>query len=289
MIITRLFGGLGNQMFQYAAGRRLACILGVELKLDVSWIEKFKSREYFLGNFNIKENFASASEIAVMAPTGRLGHALAKKWPKKWPKYIQEKHFHFDPDILNLPDGVYLKGYWQSEKYFLDISEIIHREFTVKIPPSDKNKELSETIASKNSVSIHIRRGDYIATQKTTQCHGACDLGYYFRCIDYLKQLVNNAHFFIFSDDIEWAQTNLKKLHPVTFVDFNRPDKAYEDLRLMSQCKHHIIANSTFSWWGAWLNPGKDKIILAPKQWFAKKMQDSMKMEDLFPSAWIRL
>lgn len=289
MIITNLFGGLGNQMFQYAAGRRLAHVLAVELKLDVTWLGKSGSRAYSLGNFNVQENFASASEIAVVAPRGRLGQALAKKWPQKWPKYIQEKQFHFDPNVLNLPDGVYLKGYWQSEKYFLDIAGIIRREFTVKTPLSGKSKELAELIASKQSVSLHIRRGDYFATRKTKQVHGACDLDYYFRCVDYLKQLVKNAHFFIFSDDHEWAGVNLKQLYPATPVDCNRSDKDYEDLWLMSRCKHHIIANSTFSWWGAWLNPGKDKIILAPKQWFGKKMQVSMKMDDLFPPTWILL
>lgn len=289
MIITRLFGGLGNQMFQYAAGRRLAHVLAVKLKLDVTWLGKPGSRAYSLENFNVQENFASASEIAAVAPIGGLRHALAKKWPKKWPKYIQEKHFHFDPEILNLPDDVYLKGYWQSEKYFSDIAGIIRREFTVKTPPGGRNREISELITSKQSVSLHIRRGDYVTSRKTKQHHGVCDLDYYFRCVDYLKQLVKNAHFFIFSDDPQWARDNLKQLCPTTFVDHNRPDKDYEDLRLMSQCKHNIITNSTFSWWGAWLNPGKDKIILAPKQWFAKKIQVSTKTDDLFPSGWILL
>jgi hypothetical protein len=289
MIITRLFGGLGNQMFQYAAGRRLAHVLAVELKLDITWLGKPGSRAYSLENFNVRESFASAAEIAAVAPKGRLGRALAKKWPKKWPKYIQEKCFHVDPEILNLHDGVYLNGYWQSEKYFSDIAAILRGEFTVKTPLSGKNKELSEMIASKQSVSIHIRRGDYVAAHRTKQVHGACGPDYYFRCADYLKQLVKNAHFFIFSDDPEWAGDNLKQLCPATLVDYNRPDKNYEDLWLMSRCNHHIIANSTFSWWGAWLNPREDKIVLAPRQWFAKKTQDSMKMDDLFPPGWILL
>lgn len=289
MIITRLLGGLGNQMFQYAAGRRLAHVLEVELKLDVTWMDKFTSRPYALGKFNIQENFATAAEIAAMAPKGRIEHALAKIWPKKWPKYVQEKHFHVDPEILNLHDGVYLKGYWQSEKYFLDIAETIRREFTIKTPLSEKNNEMSELIASKQSVSIHIRRGDYVAARKTNQVHGACGIDYYFRCVDYMKQSVKNPYFFIFSDDPQWAGDNLKQFCPAMFVDCNLAGKDYEDLRLMSRCNHHIIANSTFSWWGAWLNPREDKIVLAPRQWFDKKIQASMKTDDLFPSGWTLL
>jgi hypothetical protein len=289
MIITRLLGGLGNQMFQYAAGRRLAHALAVDLKLDVTWLEKFNSRPYALGNFNIEEKFASAAEIAAMAPIGRFGHALAKIWPKKWPKYIQEKQFHFDPGILNLSDGVYLKGYWQSEKYFADITETIRREFTVKTLLSGKNKELSELIASKQSVSIHVRRGDYVETRRMKQVYNACDPDYYLRCVDYMKQLVKNPCFFIFSDDPQWAKDNLKQLNPAVIVDYNRTNKDYEDIWLVSRCNHHIIANSTFSWWGAWLNPKKDKIVLAPKQWFDKKIQASVKIDDLFPPGWILL
>ncbi len=289
MIITRLLGGLGNQMFQYAAGRRLAHVLAVELKLDVTWMDKFVSRPYALGKFNIQENFATAAEIAAMAPKGRIGHALAKICPKKWPKYIQEKQFHFDPEILNLPDGVYLKGYWQSEKYFSDIAETIRREFTIKTPLSGKTSEMSELIASKQSVSIHVRRGDYIETRRMKQVYNAYGPDYYLRCVDYMKQLVKNPYFFIFSDDPEWAGDNLKQLCPATLVDYNQADKNYEDLWLMSCCNHHIIANSTFSWWGAWLNPREDKIVLAPRQWFDKKTQVSMKTDDLFPSGWILL
>jgi hypothetical protein len=289
MIITRLLGGLGNQMFQYAAGRRLAHALAVDLKLDVTWLEKFNSRPYALGNFNIEEKFASKTEIAAMVPVGRFGHAIAKRWPKKWPKYIQEKQFHFDQDILNLPDGVYLKGYWQSEKYFSDIAAVLRREFTIKTPLSQKNNEMSELIASKQSVSIHVRRGDYVETRRMKQVYNACDPDYYLRCADYMKQLVNNPYFFIFSDDPQWAKDNLKQLNPAVIVDYNRTNKDYEDMWLVSRCNHHIIANSTFSWWGAWLNPREDKIVLAPRQWFDKKIQVSMKTDDLFPSGWILL
>ena len=289
MIIVKLIGGLGNQLFQYSLGRRLSEIHKTRLKIDISGFESYKLHKYSLWPFNIQENFASATEIRAMAPRGRLGRALAKKWPKKWPKYILEKHFYFDPAILNLPDGVYLEGYWQSEKYFSDIAEIIRREFTVKNPSAGKDKELEGRIASCQSVSLHIRRGDYVSNPKTKQIYGFCDLDYYQRCIEQIAQMVENPYFFVFSDDSEWASKNLKLSYPVIAVNHNTADKNYEDLRLMSRCKHHIIANSTFSWWGAWLDPGKDKTVLAPRQWFAPTAQVSMKLADLFPPGWIPL
>lgn len=289
MIIVRLIGGLGNQLFQYAVGRRLAHVLGTELKLDITGFETYKKRKYYLRPFNIQENFASSAEIAALVPKGRLERALAKRWQKKWPKYIQQRYFHFDPDILNLSDGVYLDGYWQSEKYFADIAGIIHREFTVKTPQTGKDKELAEITAATESVSLSIRRGDYVSSPDMNQFHGVCDLDYYSRCVEHITQTVKNPHFFIFGDDPQWARNNLKLPYPSTLVDHNGPDKGYEDLRLISQCKHNIIANSSFSWWGAWLNPRNEKIVIAPKQWFGEKVQDSRKMDDLLPATWIVL
>lgn len=289
MIITRLLGGLGNQMFQYAAGRRLAHVLGVDLKLDISGFENYNLRRYSLGNFNVQENFASAEEIAAsrIFKRGIVERVLAKVLCRQ-PTYITERHSHFDPDILNLPDDVYLKGYWQSEKYFADIAEIIRREFTVKFPQTGKNKELAEMIASRESVSLHVRRGDYVSNPKINREYGACEPDYYLRCVEQLTQTVKNPHFFVFSDDSEWSRDNLKQTCPATFVDHNKADKNYEDLRLMSQCKHHIIANSSFSWWGAWLNPKKDKIVFAPKQWFNKEQFAFRRIDDLLPATWIR-
>jgi hypothetical protein len=289
MIIVKLIGGLGNQLFQYALGRHLCEIHKTRLKIDISGFETYKLHKYSLWPFNIREDFASAEEVGAVAPTGALGRALAKRWPKMWPKYIQGKQFYFDPAVLNLPDGVYLDGYWQSEKYFSDIAEVIRGEFSVKTPPQGKDKEMGDRISSCQSVSLHIRRGDYVSHAKTLQTHGFCGLEYYHRCIERIARMVDNPCFFVFSDAPDWACENLKLSHPVIAVNHNTADKNYEDLRLMSRCKHHIIANSTFSWWGAWLNPAKDKIVIAPKQWFAPTARVSMKLEDLFPAGWILL
>jgi len=283
-------GGLGNQMFQYAAGRRLAHVLGTELKLDITGFNNYKLRSYSLGNLNIQEDFATLEEIDTLTKPGvieRLRAKLLRRPPRPTSTYIREKlSFHFDPDILSLSDGVYLDGYWQSEKYFADIAGIIRREFTVKTPQTGKNKELAEMVTSTESVSIHFRHGDYVSNPSANAILGVCNLDYYFHCIEHLTQTVKNPHFFVFSDDPQWVRESLKMPYPMTIVDHNERDKDYEDLRLMSQCKHHIIANSTFSWWGAWLVQRKDKMVFAPKSWHACKKFDT---RDLIPDKWARI
>ena len=280
-------GGLGNQMFQYAAGRRLAYTLDTELKLDISWFEKQSLRSYDLGAFKIREKFATVGESVGLIYRKRwflerILDRILRRTPQYAASYVKEKKsFHFDSDILNLPDNLYLDGYWQSEKHFLDIADIIIREFEVKKPPGGKVKELSKIIASCESVSLHIRRGDYIEKKI-----GCCDLNYYERCIDYLNQRVKNPHIFVFSDEPQWAYENLKMNHTHMIIGHNSGNKSYEDMWLMSLCKHHIVANSTFSWWGAWLNINPNKIVLCPINWIAR--QDH-KPKDLFPDNWIKL
>ena len=292
MIIVKLIGGLGNQMFQYALGRRMAYVLGVKLKLDIFGFANYKLRTYGLSPFNIQENFASPEEVTALKVrkrgiAERVIRRVLRKPPKLAPTYIREKKlFHFDPDILDLPNDVYLDGSWQSEKYFTDIEAIIRQEFTVKTPQAGINKELAKQITSCESVSLHIRRGDYVSNPHTNQILGICDLDYYLRCVDCLTQTVEHPHFFIFSDEQEWVHNNLKLSYPITIVDHNKAGKDYEDLRLMSQCKHHIIANSTFSWWGAWLSQNPEKIVFAPKRWLKSDAYDP---KDLIPDKWIKM
>lgn len=292
MIVVRLTGGLGNQLFQYAVGRYIAEIHRTILKIDISGFETYKLRKYSLSPFNIHENFASPEEVAALTVrkrgiAERVIRRVLHKPPKPASTYIREKKlFHFDPDILDLPDGVYLEGSWQNEKYFADIETIIRQEFTVKITQASKDKELAEQIASCESVSLHIRRGDYVSNPHTKQFHGTCDRDYYLRCVERLTQTVKNPHFFIFSDEPGWAHNNLKLPYPMTIVDHNKADKNYEDLRLMSQCKHHVIVNSTFSWWGAWLSQNPEKIVFAPKRWLKS---DDYDPKDLIPDKWIKV
>lgn len=278
-------------MFQYAAGRRLAYVLGAELKFDISCFSKNVLRNYALGVFNVQECFAKSDEVSrltiqrqgflerINLKISRIPHNTPSTW-------IKEEYFHFNPKVLNLSDDVYLDGYWQSEKYFKDVEEIIRRDFTIKIPQAGRNKELASLINSCESVSLHIRRGDYISNPHTKQFHGICDLNYYYLCIEQVVKKVERPHFFLFSDDPEWVRENLKVPYPMVLVDHNTTEYAYEDLRLMRQCKHHIIANSTFSWWGAWLNPNPAKLVFAPRQWFSTKEQNDA---DLIPVNWMRV
>jgi hypothetical protein len=291
MVITKLNGGLGNQMFQYAAGRRLAHVLGTDLKLDTLIFHSYKLRPYALGVFNIYQKFASPDEVKKLTFRQQgIGKKLLSKMfrrpPKPAPSYIGEKHFHFDPEILTLSDSVYLDGYWQSEKYFIDIEDIIRKEFTIIIPQDAINQNTSEFIMGSESVSIHVRRGDYVSNEVTRHYHGTCPIEYYHSAIDMITEKIEEPHFCVFSDEPDWANKYLKPEYPVTYIDFNGKERAYEDLRLMIQCKHHIIANSTFSWWGAWLCQNPNKIVYAPAKWFN---DDSINTKDLLPDGWIRI
>jgi hypothetical protein len=289
MIIVKLMGGLGNQMFQYAAGRRLAYLRRTDLKLDLTWFENIMAvdtkRRYELGAFNIQEQVASAEEA------GRLREGLLLRrfgflFPFRKQRHILEQHYHFDPDILQLPDNVYLEGYWQSPKYFYDIQDIIRAEFTVRSGPDAGNRRMAEEIAGAESVAIHVRRGDYVSSPAISSRHGTCSMEYYQTAVKTIIGRVVQPHFFVFSDDPAWAKENLSLTGPKTVIGQNGPDHAYEDMRLMSLCKHHIIANSSFSWWGAWLCRNPDKVVIAPQQWFQDK---NINTGDLIPAQWTRL
>ena len=202
------------------------------------------------------------------------------------PSYIREKRFSFDEGILRLPDNVYIKGNWQSEKYFRDIESLIRRDFVIGVPPSDKSGKLARTIASVNSVSVHFRRGDYASDPKINAIHGVLDLAYYHRSFDLISKKVQNPHLFAFSDDPAWVAENVRTSLPLTLVASVTDGLVHEDLRLMSLCKHHIVANSSFSWWGAWLSPNPDKIVMAPKRWFNSPDFDT---RDLLPENWVQV
>jgi len=266
MIIVKIIGGLGNQMFQYALGKYLAIKHNTNLILDLSGYESYKVWKFELDNLNV--------------------HYENNLFDRTTFQYIQEKYFHFDPDMLNLPDNVNLDGYWQSEKYFKDIEEILRKDFSVTSPINEANQRLLDLINSTNSVSLHIRRGDYITNPSANAFHGTCSLDYYNKSIKHLIERVNNPHFFLFSDDPEWVKENILINEPVTVVDINTINNGCDDLRLMMSCKHNIIANSSFSWWGAWLNNNPQKIVIAPEKWFLSPVHNT---KDVMPQGWIKL
>jgi Glycosyl transferase family 11 len=281
-------------MFQYAAGRRLAFVRDVPLKLHIVPGENVATpRPYNLHAFDILGEWATPDEIERLkgqpVATGLFVRLLSRLSPPpaRVSSFVVERHFQFDPEILDLPGNVYLEGYWQSEKYFRDCEDVIRKEFSMKIPMSPSNEQMAHRIAGEESaVSIHVRRGDYVSDAGTNRFHGTCSVDYYRKAVDRICGFAPASHFFVFSDGIDWAKENLRLRQPVTYVDFNDDEKNYEDLRLMGLCTHHIIANSSFSWWGAWLNPNPDKIVIAPKKWFN---DPSINTDDLMPKSWLRL
>lgn len=291
MVIVRLIGGLGNQLFQYAFGRYVAILNDTVLKLDISGFEEYKLHAYSLGHFNITEEFATKEEVegvkARARKRGAIKRLLFGKGEGVTSIHCAEKPFGFKDEYLEVRgDEIYLEGSWQSERFFHGVGDTIRGELTVKSAPRGKDYEVGELIKSTCGVNLHIRRADYATNEKTKSFHGLCGLDYYKEAVERIRGVEESPHLFIFSDDHEWVRDNLKVDGPVTFVAHNDAGTNYEDLRLMSLCKHHIIANSTFSWWGAWLGGDKDKVVIAPSRWFQTGDLDS---SHVVPGRWIRI
>lgn len=294
MIIANINGGLGNQMFQYANAKALANRKGVDFLADISLYEKKVMHQGFeLGRiFDLSVGLATKADLnkvlgAFHSPlTNRIlaRLPLLKNMPKR---FISEPHFEYWGGLQACPENAYVFGYWQSEKYFIDHEEQIRRDFSFKSFTDSKNTKLALQIKeSPCSVSIHIRRGDYLSNPTANAYHGVLSPSYYAAALEYLSKEFPNLELFIFSDDIEWVKQNLElSNHQVSFVSHNTGTNSYQDMALMSLCDHHVIANSSFSWWGAWLNSSTDKTVIAPKNWFIKPINT----KDLIPSSWIQL
>lgn len=284
-VIIKLQGGLGNQMFQYAIGKNLEQRNNTDFKLDVTAFKDDPQREYALGCFNVVQKFATQKEISnflkYRTRKGRIWFWYNRLIADKT-RYVQERQFNFDPMIFTLKKPVYLDGYWQTERYFKEIEGVIRKDFTLKNKPSFETENWIEKVAKYNSISIHIRRGDYVHNPKTNQFHGVCSSEYYNDAINLISQKIDEPVFFIFSDDVDWVKENFKIGHPVFYVS-NKMIPDYEELHIMSKCKNNIIANSSFSWWGAWLNENPRKIVIAPKKWFVTKKMNTV---DLIPENW---
>lgn len=290
MIVSSIIGGLGNQMFQFAAARALALDRGQAIKLDTSGFENYKLHQGFQLQqaFNGQFDVASKAEVNVLigwqsAPLVQKILSLPMAAPLRKDSLIIEPHFQYWDGIRNAPKDCYLRGYWQSEKYFQDHATAIRTDFSFKLPLTGENSLLAKQIDKVNAISLHVRRGDYVKNLATLAMHGVCSVEYYNAAVEYFLSRINNPVFFIFSDDMPWVKENLSMAAPTHYVGHN--DQAYDDMHLMSLCKHHVIANSSFSWWGAWLNASPDKIVVAPKQWFAHPRNT----KHLLPEEWVKL
>ncbi len=289
MIITKIAGGLGNQMFQYAFGRALALRNNAELRLDITMFKTYEFHLYTMDHLNIAAGPATEAELKPFLRKrprgGRIGRRILNPLLHDPKLYVQEPRFTFVPEMLALKDPCYVDGYWQSEKYFLDIKDVLRKEFTLKEPLGAYSQGIVEKIATaEHPVSLHVRRGDFAHHPLFKITHGARPLAYYESAMHIIRNKVPNAHYFVFSDDIAWAKENIKTGFPTEFVG-QGPAKNYEDLELMRLCTHHILSNSTFGWWGAWLSEfDKKGLTISPTHWAAK-----FESTDLVPERWIKL
>ena len=297
MVIVRISGGLGNQMFQYAAGKACAIRNGCELKVELSAYERPPQGQEAPRKFELP---VFIEQIPVVTPSeletiNRFNHSKIYKAYNRSRKllslapaytYCQERlPMHFDPTILKSRGGViYADGDWQNEKYFVNIADVLRELFRPKNITADTyNSALSQEMAIGTSISLHVRRGDYL----NNEIHKPCSLGYYQAAIDTIGNRLQAPRFYIFSDDMDWARENLRfGEFPCLFLDYNTGTESYKDLFLMSCCQHHIIANSSFSWWGAWLNFNENKVVIAPDEWLPAL---AVKAIDVVPESWIIL
>ena len=276
MIITRLAGGLGNQMFQYAFARSLSIKYNTNLKIDLSFLKNrnmgpnFTYRNYELDIFNVVEDFNSTFENCIRFDEPHLNYSK---------EIVDNINRQIDKDIM-------IDGYWQSVKYFEESKSVIKSDFTFKslVDDSsvDKIKLMLDDIRSTNSVMLNIRRTDFL----NNDFHGVMGLEYINKSTELLESKIDNPKYFIFSDDIEWCKENIK-LNNMVIVDHSyKGDRFSYYLQLMKECKNFIIPNSSFAWWSAWLSDSPNKIVIAPKKWFTN---ESINTSDLIPSDWIRI
>ena len=281
LVTACIWGGLGNQLFSYAAARRLAIVNNAELRIDhLSGFRNDKfGRQYALHHFNIPQNLVAPQEAFVSYSqfSRVVVRRLSRLLPFSWRPYLMEEQSDFDERLVNLRlrGDVYLEGYWQSEGYFQDVQQQVREDFKMISPISPDAVDMSTHIGQVEAIGVHVRR---------LQIDNPLESDYYFRAIEYIKEQVERPHFFVFSDSPGWAEKNLRFDVPVTYVP-QQPgdDSGCIDMWLMSLCKHFITANSTFSWWGAWLGTNPDKIVISPsffKNWGHK---------GLVPDSWIML
>jgi hypothetical protein len=291
MIIQKINWWLGNQMFQYAFIKSLSIRNKIDFRLDISWSNTYL-RKYELEIFNIDKKYSRTADLPFYERlffNSKIANFITSKIIYFFKKYNHnhhiEKQYNYDDDFMKIKTW-YVEWFFQTEKYFIDFEEIIRKDFEFIKPINERNSNILSIITSVNSVSIHVRRWDYISNNKTNQFHWTCSVDYYLNAIKKIRAKISNPIFFIFSDDIEWAKLNITVDSECFYIDWNNNLDGFEDMRLMSFCKHNIIANSSFSWWWAWLNKNIEKIVIWPQNWFN---DNSMNTEDIMPKNWIRI
>lgn len=281
MIISHIIGGMGNQFFQYAAGRYLSLLHGVELKVDVRDFAGYDLRKFELGQFPTQFSIATPEEINSLKPSSNLSKAVQYLRPKKWRTYHRERHFRYDAAFQKIGPFCYLKGNFQSPKYFQAIRETLLRELAMPPEKIQRVSALGDKLKEGQSVSVHVRRTDY-TKPGFLEYHGLCSADYYKAAIAHLKKQYNDLQFYFFSDDIDWVRKEIA-LEDANYISSETASNHYEDFYLMQCCRHNIIANSSFSWWAAWLGQHPDKQVIAPQRWFDHGPKDTY---DLCPENW---
>lgn len=298
LILVRLMGGLGNQMFQYATAKALALKNKVPLKVDTTLLddksqphEIVTHRNLDLDVFQLKLNFASADEIAFF--NGKKQKTLPGKLVNKIHLMLNRKHLilegerKFHPSVLALTPPKCLVGSWQSEKYFSMYEAEIRSDFRFKNSVLKESSGILEKILGQESVCVNVRRGDYLTSPLYSKRLGCLSEDYFFRGMRLMKEKVSKPHFFVFADYDAWAKDTFGHLPNVTIVGAEHTGDRFSNyFQLMSLCKHFIVANSSFSWWGAWLSGNPGKIVIAPKPWF--RMQE-FENADMLPDSWIKI
>lgn len=289
-------GGHSNQLFQYAAGRQLAVKNNTELYLDLSWFDSIPvtdtERVYELDVYPLKAKVIEINKVGIRTqdrlPT--LQERIYRKLGIDKRIWIQSQAGNgFDKSVLAYPDNTMLVGWWQSEKFFPDIREELLATIEPTKKPNKINQSIIDEINDSESIWMHIRRGDYITNKHARDFHGSRDKNYYYDSLKVLSSKLpesskKNIKIFVCSNDLDWCKKELQLPYPVIYID-NRLGS--EDMRVAKHCKHDIIANSSFSWWGAWLNEYPNKIVIAPKKWFKNPIAN--KETDIVPESWIRV
>lgn len=280
-VIIRLSGGVGNQMFQWALGKMIEETTDMEVYFD-----KIDAKPYQLNIFKTEPKFIEDSSTRL-----KLDIIWALRGILNWQSFLgftlySEKQFNFDRGINKIRRNSYINGFFQSELYFKSVEQKVRENLQFDAPLEGQNQSFASQLYSLNSIGVHILSDNYTRLGKYKKKYAKCSPEYYQNAVEHIAKINPNPTVIVFSDDINWAKQNIKFKYKTIFVSHNKGKKSYEDLRLMSLCTHNVISNSSFAWWGAWLNNNSQKIVVAPEKWFN---DDKIIQSDVIPSSWIKL